>query len=274
VAYGDTRTGPWGTGDNAAQAIHGAVVDDIFANDGRIDAVIFTGDAVMSNFDLWKKCYWRCFLNQSNRFRKSQIPFYPALGNHEVLPRILPLLKARGSVPARLGSREVPNQDRSKGISQAYDAGEALAVPRLQPETAPIVAEVDASKKQDRAMLKQWEQGVNKQDTNSAHLFAQFQGHVQANYYAGKTDDRCDSDAGLFNDDYLHIAKYGYLRPLLKGRSYYSTTVAKNGLRLKLIALDTNCLDSLAQKTFFTNEVTQFDGPIIVFGHHPPVDYS
>ena len=49
VAYGDTRTGPWGTGDNAAQAIHGAIVDDIFGNDGTIDSVVFTGDAVMSN---------------------------------------------------------------------------------------------------------------------------------------------------------------------------------------------------------------------------------
>jgi hypothetical protein len=37
AAYGDTRTGPWGLGDNAKQAIHGKVVDDIFANIGSVD---------------------------------------------------------------------------------------------------------------------------------------------------------------------------------------------------------------------------------------------
>src|SRR5713226_5845627 len=93
VAYGDTRTGPWGLGDNEKQAIHGRVVDDIFKNNGSIDAVIFTGDAVMSNFFLWKKDYWQCFLTQTNRFRDHHIPFYPSLGNHEVLPAIVPLLK-------------------------------------------------------------------------------------------------------------------------------------------------------------------------------------
>lgn len=43
VAYGDTRTGPWGLGDNKKQALHGKVVDDIFANNSSIDAVVFTG---------------------------------------------------------------------------------------------------------------------------------------------------------------------------------------------------------------------------------------
>lgn len=55
VAYGDTRTGPWGLGDNAKQAVHGKVVDDFLQNDGSIDAVIFTGDAFMTNFPLWKR---------------------------------------------------------------------------------------------------------------------------------------------------------------------------------------------------------------------------
>src|SRR5215469_1492223 len=93
VAYGDTRTGPLGLGDNAKQAIHGKVVDDIFAQNGKIDGVVFTGDAVMSNFFLWKKDYWRCFLLQTHRFRAHGIPFYPTLGNHEALPSVLPLLK-------------------------------------------------------------------------------------------------------------------------------------------------------------------------------------
>ena len=88
VAYGDTRTGLWGLGDNEEQAIHGKVVDDIFQNNSSIDAVLFTGDAVMSNFILWKKFYWRCFLKVTDRFGKSGIPFYPTLGNHEALSEL------------------------------------------------------------------------------------------------------------------------------------------------------------------------------------------
>ena len=53
--------GPWGLGDNAQQAMHGRVVTDILNNDSQIDAVIFTGDAVMSNFVLRKKNCWQCF---------------------------------------------------------------------------------------------------------------------------------------------------------------------------------------------------------------------
>jgi len=68
---------------HAKQTIHRKVIDDILEHDGKIDAVIFTGDAVMTNFFLWKKAYWKCFLSQSDRFRAAGIPFFPSLGNHD-----------------------------------------------------------------------------------------------------------------------------------------------------------------------------------------------
>jgi len=276
VAYGDTRTGPWGLGDNASQAIHGKVVDDILKNDEPIDAVIFTGDAVMTNFPLWKKGYWQCFLSQSNRFQAAGIPFYPSLGNHEVLIPIVPLMKTTAASGAS-GPMSAP-QDRASQVAAAYDAGETAAAAAAKQPPAPeaVVERVGPSTKQGQALLKLWEEGIGKGDVASAHKFGQFEGHLQQSFYAlpAEKDGRCESDAKTFSDNYLAQAKYEYLRPLLQRRSYYSTIRENGGVRLKLIALDTNCLDSRQQQDFFASEVKGFDGPIIVFGHHPPVDYG
>ena len=272
AAYGDTRTGPWGLGDNAKQAVQGKVVDDIFRNDGPLDAVIFTGDAVMSNFALWRKGYWRCFLCQANRFRSGKIPFYPVLGNHEVLPEIVPLIETTSTASTMVNPQEVSGeQDPVQRIAKAYEAGEEpkvgpgalLAAPRER---------IDPNSTQGRAQLKRWESGISRQDVDSANRFGQFERQLQTAFYDQPVDDRCARDAQIFSEDYLKLAKYQYLEPLLKNRSYYAQTLEKNGVRVKLIALDTNCLDSPQQQQFFADEVRAFDGPMIVFGHHPPVD--
>jgi hypothetical protein len=88
------------------------------------------------------------------------------------------------------------------------------------------------------------------------------------------TDKRCEADAKIFSDDYLVLAKYEYMRPLLMERSYYAMTISKGDAQIRLIALDTNCLDSPAQQSWFTWEVANTKSPIIVFGHIPPIDYT
>jgi hypothetical protein len=276
AAYGDTRTGPWGLGDNEKQAIHGKVVDDIFKNNGSIDAVIFTGDAVMSNFFLWKKDYWKCFLNQTNRFRDQGIPFYPSLGNHEVLPAIVPLLKISTARSMGFAMLQADiEKSRQGSVALAYEAGEE---PKIEPKdleaTRQAAPSIDANTKQGRAQLKQLEKAISKGDTEAANKLGQFENQVQTAFYRQPRDTRCAADSSTFSDDYLTLAKYAYLRPLLQGRSYYSQTVEKDTLRIKLIALDTNCLDSEAQQQFFVSELNNFNGPVIVFGHHPPVDYN
>jgi hypothetical protein len=277
VAYGDTRTGLFGLDDNARQAIHGTVVDDIFKNDGAIDAVIFTGDAVMSNFFLWKKKYWQCFLSQSDRFRANGIEFYPSLGNHEVLPAIVPAL--RTTTAEASGFTPTPPQNRTEvdlenQLARAYELGEEPTTPAEVLQKSPVVEEVDISSKKGLATLKAWERGVNKKDILSANKFGQFERHLQSTFYSMPTDERCSSDANTFKSDYLDQANYDYLRPLLQGRSYYSKTLEKGAIRVKLIALDTNCLNSQNQQDFMASEIKAFDGPIVVFGHHPPVDYD
>ena len=274
VAYGDTRTGPWGLGDNKEQAIHGKVVDDILQNSGSINAVMFTGDAVMTNFPLWKKEYWKCFLSQTNRFRDHGIPFYPSLGNHEVLSPIVPLRTTEAAATGFLMPQAEIQKDPRRAVAQAYESGEEPAVRREQLESAPVTAVIDPSSKNGRDQLKEWERGISRKDPESANKFGQFERHVQNTFYTQAENTRCGSDATTFSDDYLKLAKYGYLRSLLQGRSYYSQTLEKSGLRVKLIALDTNCLDSKLQQEFFANELGGFNGPVIVFGHHPPVDYD
>lgn len=279
VAYGDTRTGPWGLGDNAKQAIHGKVVDDILTNDGPTDAVIFTGDAVMTNFPLWKQSYWQCFLSQSDRFRAAGIPFYPSLGNHEVLPGIVPLLKIQEASSAQftIQKQETPSvmESQAATVAKAYDLGEEPTPSPEEFQIVPSAEQIDPNSKQGQAVLKQWEHGISKGNAQDAYNFGQFEHNLQLSFYEGlKENERCASDAKTFSDDYLVRAKYEYLRPLLRDRSYYAQVVEREGVRVKLIALDTNCLDSQAQQTFFDDEVSNFEGPIIVFGHHPPVDYD
>ncbi|HYL16562.1 MAG TPA: metallophosphoesterase family protein [Terriglobales bacterium] len=274
VAYGDTRTGPLGLGDNIKQAIHGKVVDDIFAQNAKIDAVIFTGDAVMSNFFLWKKDYWRCFLTQTHRFRTHGIPFYPTLGNHEVLPPIVPLLKTTN--PEATGFTAVRAQSGAElqsQVVQAYEAGEEPKRTVRELETAPPAEQVDPTTKRGQKLLKQWEKQIAEKNLASTNKFGQFERHLQTSFYTAAVDRRCDGDAATFADDYLKERDYKYLEPLLRGRSYYSQVLQNGGIRLKLIGLDTNCLDSRQQQTFFVDGVTTFNGPIVVFGHHPPVDY-
>jgi hypothetical protein len=278
VAYGDTRTGPWGLGDNAGQAIHGKVVDDILAHDGPTDAVIFTGDAVMTNFPLWRKSYWRCFLSQSNRFRAAGIPFYPSLGNHEVLPGIVPLLKTQELASAQFAIQEqgvsADIDSQVATLAKAYDLGEEPTPSPEQVENVASAEQIDPNSKQGRATLRQWERGISKGNAKDAYKFGQFENNLQMSFYGLKENERCALDAKTFSDDYLVRAKYEYLRPLLRDRSYYSQLIERAGVRVKLIALDTNCLDSQAQQTFFADEVNNFDGSIIVFGHHPPVNYD
>jgi len=275
VAYGDTRTGPWGLGDNAKQAIHGRIVTDILENDKPINAVIFTGDAVMSNFFLWKKDYWKCFLSQASRFGAEGIPFYPSLGNHEVLSPIVPVMQITSPAEATVMQPRTP-QEMERAVAQAYDEGEEPTPAPMAQEQVPASAQpLNPASKEGQALLKQWERGIAKGDVASANKFGQFEHSLQLNFYKGlDKDERCEADSKTFSNDYLTEPKYRYLRPLLQGRSYYSQVVESSGIRVKLIALDTNCLDSQKQQDFFAKEVNSFHGPIIVFGHHPPVDYS
>jgi hypothetical protein len=275
VAYGDTRTGPWGLGDNAKQAIHGKIVTDILEHDQPINAVIFTGDAVMSNFFLWKKEYWRCFLCQATRFGSDQVPFYPSLGNHEVLSPIVPVMQVSSPAEETV-IHPTTSQEIERAVSQAYDEGEEPTPAPVHEEQIPTSAQaVNPGSKEGQALLKQWEREIANGNTASAKKFGQFEHTLQLHFYTElDKDERCEADAKTFRADYLTSSKFAYLRPLLNGRSYYSKIVEDNGVRVKLIALDTNCLDSKQQQDFFAQEVNGFSDPIIIFGHHPPVDYS
>jgi hypothetical protein len=101
----------------------------------------------------------------------------------------------------------------------------------------------------------------------------QFEGAIQKQFYELPPRDKAAADAGIFKKDYSDRAHYSYLGPLTLGfqRSYYSQIIVAGSLKVKLIALDTNHLDSIEQQSFFQKELQGFDGKILIFGHHPPV---
>src|SRR5205814_1156037 len=168
------------------QAMHGAIIDDILSNDKPIDAVIFTGDAVMSNFPLWRKSYWRCFLCQTNRLRAAGILFFPTLGNHEVLSEALPVIRAATLVNTNY---QIPalKENLTQQLAKAYDAGENFASsigPGNFSATTAATSQIDVATSQGRNVLKGWERRIWKGDLDSARKFGQFEGQLQANFYA------------------------------------------------------------------------------------------
>lgn len=189
-----------------------------------------------------------------------------------MLSPVVPLMKTTSLATTEGGPHASAEQDPAKRVALAYDAGERASA---NPTPVAAVAEtLDPSSKTGQTLLRQWEQGIAKGDAASANQFGQFEGHLQKTFYATGKDERCGADAETISDSFLKQVKYEYLEPLLQGRLYYSKTLEKGGIRVKLIALDTNCLDSRAQQDFFAAEVKSAKEPIIVFGHHPPVDYD
>ena len=148
VAYGDTRTGVWGLGDNVHQRIHAHVVNDMICRirATRIDGVVFTGDAVMTNFPAWKKKYWESFLKQTDKLVRPPTSsptdhggdpscalaettfFYPTYGNHETyedVPFLLEAIAKKSTSPAPgiVPATRTP-ESAEEQISEAYDDGE------------------------------------------------------------------------------------------------------------------------------------------------------
>jgi hypothetical protein len=273
-AYGDTRTGPYGLGDNRGQNIHGAVVRNLLrAKD--YDAVIFTGDAVMTNFPLWAGGYWKSFIQKTDPIVKdSKIPFFPTLGNHETYKRV-PAFTVRTAAQLNFsvdGGNTPSTENVQNAVPEAYDTGEASAA---SPADATL-PQVDPNTKEGEQQIKTWmsdlEKGSPQARVRAALNYGQFEGAVQNQFYQGPSDDRCSADADAFGEAYIKRAHYDYLESATVAvkRSYYSQVITGLDFKVKLIALDTNCLDSPAQQEFFRSEL-DFDGKVLVFGHHPPM---
>lgn len=295
VAYGDTRTGWWGLGDNRKQATHSLVVDHILSSTDNLDGVLFTGDAIMTNFPAWKNSYWKSFLVQTDRFATPwdpnsgapHTPFFPTLGNHETYKKLPLLIESENNSlmgPPKQGqSAQASGPEVQARISKAYDAGEENFAKR--PEVAPGQStSMDLNTQDGVRQLTNWistlEAGTPEEKGRAAYNLGKFEGALQEGFYKLPNAARCEEDAKIFRDAYVSLAGYEYLNPLIsssEGRpssSFYTTIVERDGLKVKLIALDTNCLDYPPQFEFFQHEVASFSGPIIVFGHHAPIDVS
>jgi hypothetical protein len=286
VAYGDTRTGFFGLGDNCRQRTHAAVVKAILRNKESLDGVIFTGDAVVSNFPLWRDTYWRDFLNVTEYFVRPPgytgtgpaIPFYPAIGNHEAMyvtqtPEERALYRGAEPEDRALGARLA-----GKSPSLAYDMGEAAAAK----PTRALRGGIDHESPEGQKFLSQAVENLRMKDKapQAAYDLGYFLGYLQYLFYRMAKEDRAAGDAAVLSQAYLQRPEYDYLKDLVcpdkpckQPRAYYSSVLeAPAGVKVKLIALATNSLDDPNQIEFFKKEVGGFnDGPIIVFGHHPPI---
>jgi hypothetical protein len=304
VAYGDTRSGVWGLGDNIHQRIHCKVVQDIICPSSgpsrQLDAVIFTGDAVMTNFPGWKDSYWSSFFKQTNRLvmpnasvkvkcgsqtacvLQKSTEFYPTLGNHETykFPLLLQSLKSTGA-PAAIVPVSFPQSasDSDEELSKAYDDGEAsYAIDRsaIGLDQSKLRAYSPVETDRLKADMEKMPKATPEQRKKTARDLGRFEGAVQYEFYAEGARARCNTDGQALSDAYLGRAGYStYLKDIVvhddKPRSYYSKLISKGDVNVTLVGLDTNCLDDPEQWNFFQKTVAEAPGRVIVFGHHPPV---
>jgi hypothetical protein len=293
-AYGDTRTGWWGLGSNFKQNTHGRMVDAMLSQDQHPKAVIFNGDAVMTNFFLWKGSYWNDFLRQTNKFvlRTSQsIGFYPSMGNHEAETNKPVLMQA---FEAQIKSEQfapsaaaVTQEAREDQIGDEFEKGEddygklilSAATPTEQgTKGAGLLLNKRESQRKIKKLgqiLDKAESGDLKKQINAAYFLGAAGAAIQQEYYSLLAEDKgCGKDPDLLQEAYIRRAKYGDFlnRVLPTNQSFYSVVLSEGNVSLKLIALDTNCLISKAQQDFFERQLANFSGPIVVYGHHPPVD--
>jgi hypothetical protein len=290
-AYGDTRTGWWGLGSNFKQNIHGRMVDSMLAQDQSPNAVVFNGDAVMTNFFLWKGRYWDDFLRQSNKFvlyKPQSISFYPSMGNHEAETNKPVLMQSfetqmRSEQFAPSAAAAVARDDQ---IGDEYEKGEddygKLILSAVTPfeqgakSTGRLLNDKESQRKIRKMgqILDKGESGDLKEQKNAAYFLGAAGAAVQQQYYSEIAEAKsCGKDPDLLQDAYIRRAKYDFLKKVLPAdQSFYSIVLKQGSVSLKLIALDTNCLVSKAQQDFFERELANFSGPIVVYGHHPPVD--
>jgi hypothetical protein len=293
LTYGDTRTGWWGLGSNFKQNIHGRMVDSMLAQDQSPNAVVFNGDAVMTNFFLWKGRYWNDFLRQSNKFvlRKPQsIGFYPSMGNHEAETNKPVLMQ---SFETQMRSEQfapsaaaVVAETREDQIGDEFEKGEddygklIVSTATVSEQGAKPTGWLLNDKESQRRIRKmgqildKGESGDLKEQKNAAYFLGAAGAAVQQEYYSEIAEAKgCGKDPDLLQDAYIRRAKYDFLKKVLPAdQSFYSIVLKQGNISLKLIALDTNCLISKAQQEFFERELANFSGPIVVYGHHPPVD--
>jgi hypothetical protein len=294
VAYGDTRTGWWGLGSNSKQNIHGYIVDSILAQGQLPNAVIFNGDAVMTNFFLWKGSYWKDFLRQSDKFVRhspDSIPFYPSMGNHEAetnKPVLMQSLDSQLKLQefGALSPGEI-QESREDQIGDEYEKGEddygkmqlsAVATTEQAPKANGLLLNEKESQDEIRKMGRLLDKGENAnlaEQKRAAYFLGAAGAAVQQEYYASLAEEKgCGKDPDLLHEAYIQRAKYGFFldKVLPSKQSYYSVVLSQGPISLKVIALDTNCLISTAQQDFLEHELANFNGPIVVYGHHPPVD--
>jgi hypothetical protein len=252
-AYGDTRTGPFGLGDNERQKVHLAVVRNLLTTT-NYDAVLFTGDAVMTNFPVWAGAYWKTFFTRTDLIvRDNNIHLLPSLGNHETY-KWLPAFDVRTAEQLKCSLTNTTLGNVGSSVPEAYDVGESAAVLSHDNSTSQVDPGTKAGRRQINSWLIALDTGTARERLDAALNYGQFEGNVQNQFYKGSGEERCSEDAKLFANAYLKRAHYDYLKPYTSAvkRSYYAEVFQAHNFRIKVIALDTNCLDSSAQQDLFS----------------------
>jgi hypothetical protein len=204
----------------------------------------------------------------------NNIPFFPSLGNHETY-RWLPAFSVRTEAQLNFSTdgQRLSSENLRTDVPKAYDIGEAAGALEPDGTITKVVPNSRAGKKQIEKWMSDIESGSPQEKVEAAFNYGQFEGAVQNQFYKNtSSDERCGGDARTFSSAYIKRAHYNYLKPITADvkRSYYSQVIDAGDLHIKLIALDTNCLDSDAQQNFFRDELSKFQGKVVVFGHHPP----
>jgi 3',5'-cyclic AMP phosphodiesterase CpdA len=245
-AYGDSRTGVFlfENQENFGEGVHDWVVQQMLAR-GKPDIVLFMGDAVYSG---GASFHYDNFVSVINRFKAANVPFFPAMGNHELLAGIIGVLS-----PWWSGDQTAKSADAGEQMVRDHLLAKHLHDPRLdlKPGQVPLP--------------------ISKVDADAKHIHEHIMPRLEAKMTAKPVAERMERGVAVMNEIYVKRAGLD-LAPMFNGTTYYAIGNDSTSLTVRVIVLDTNNLDYPPQLDWFKAQMANAAdrGLIIVVGHHPP----
>lgn len=252
-AYGDSRTGVFLLENqlNVGEGVHDWVVQQMLAR-GKPDIVLFMGDAVYSG---GASFHYDNFVNVINRFKTADVPFFPAIGNHELLAGIIGVIS-----PWWDGDRTAQSDDAGEQMVRDHILAKHLHDPRIDPKPG------------DPHLLP-----PEKVNADAQHIHDHIMPRLEAKAAARPVSERMERGLAVMNEIYVKRAGLTHLQPMFNAdfppdsKTYYAISNKNASPTVRVLVLDTNNLDYQPQLDWFKAQMadTTCDFTIVI-GHHPP----
>jgi len=221
ITYGDTRRSI--STISEPQVKHNSIAETIQKSEP--DFILFLGDMVYYNeYDRFREVV------ESNYIKEKEIPFYPVIGNHELIfgKKIEELFTELTKKIDILNKIKIKPNSKDNSYDKLLQDAKAL-----------------------RDELHDEVHSINKSEIKTR-----------------SRDVLLNEICGKLNPSYIQYLK-AVLNDEDNSRSWYSFIKDADDLKVKFIGLNSSLPDDEEQFSWFLNELKTFDGPKIIFEHYP-----